>query len=64
MSVQMRDGAMVAVVMRVPMTERKRGLNRAAQKIVDIAWNAACTEFFGRFRLAIGCQMQILTTGD
>ncbi len=27
----MYDGAMIAVVMRVPMIERKRGLNRAAQ---------------------------------
>ncbi len=47
----MRDGAMVAVVMRVPMTERKRGLNRAAQKIVDVAWNnAGMAAFVGVIR--------------
>jgi len=48
MSVQMRDDAMVAVVMRVPMTERKRGLNRAARKIVDVACNVCLCGIFQR----------------
>jgi hypothetical protein len=41
----MRDGAMIAVVMRVPMIERKRGLNRAAQISVMLHGILPCTDY-------------------